>query len=927
MSNITTPRLVMQYQEAVLGKELGYVSGRELKNVVKRLTLEQNRLNARAQVARAKREALAEAERNRRIVEELRVAREREQARRIKRQEVLRARRNLIFHGVSGPRVVDFLRKAWAATAGHKVIRIVSVADELIRDIDINRPATDDAFIRQFFVYSQGVFYEYMIEGGTLDIYHPTVLVGRKMRRQLFRDGIAHCVFTPILSRLENSLSGTESKERKTRLKQKIAKLNILSQEYDAGVPIETMEVVAKASGFKIMIHDILGKELYTFNEAGKCGNIRFTNTRPNHIDEGKIVLDCDSLKMDNLGMTQKWNELRKNKQFYMIEGDLKKNEPRKIRTIDAVYELNDPNKEYYERMNETINLNKCKFNATKYPEVNEFIKAGRIINSWVTPFSDEKPTGHIDMPKAYTQFKKCSHYSGFMGVVHQWRSGPFDLDWIKNHIGIYQFKITTANPLLQKLGFSGKEFFGIKTTVHILPSPEILYLAEQGAEIEIMAGVWGSKMDFDFSEDMLADKRYAIWSGKLSMEHHSKKYSFHANKEWAEHIKADYGDDCYYWEDKKLCSVKIPIKQVYTTHHILAFITSYVRIQMMEAMKHFKLDQIVKVVLDGIYFKGEKPACLDWFVPKPIVEHKYSGFAWHSDQLMNVSWYKNWISGNTLLTGQGGAGKTYKVMTDRGFNRILFVTPQHILGADISKKYEVPYTTIHKLIGEGCEPWIIGHSYPSVIFIDEVTQIPSDWIDKVFTMYKDSLIILAGDLNQHMWFQTRNGKPGDFSKVWKPSGVDIIEVAGDRRSKDDALRELKINIRQRMKQIFVDGDTCEVNRMKIWAYNNLKCVKFEDAVSMFEPGDVWIAGTHKTSDKLLENGICSGWYKSGGYVSFEEKEDYTKRGSFTIHSFQGRTLETGKIFISLNDMFEYSMLYTAVSRAVNIEQLIFIGE
>lgn len=934
MNGITTPRLVLQYQEAVLGVELGYVSRRELRDVRKRLMEEQGKLNRRAEAIRVRREAAAEVARQRRIAEELRQAAIREEARRVRKREAARDRRNRIFSGVCGQGVSEFLRRAWASTAGNPTIRVVSVGGaingqddmELTRDIELPRPDTSQAFVTLFFVYEGGAFTEYMIEGGTLTIYRPTVLVGKRMRRQMFRDGISHCVFTPIVAKLEDALKSTESKERATRLKQKIAKLNLLSKEYEAGVPVDNMEVVAKASGFKIIIHDILGKKLFTFNEAGKCGNISFTNTRPNHIDEGKIVLNSDSVKVDVETMRKKWNELQSKKEFYMIEGNLIDNEPRKIRTIEGVFELHDPNKEYFEEMNEIAQVNKCRFNASKHPEVNEFIKAGRIINAWVTPFTDERPTGHIDMPKAYTQFKKCSHYAGFLGVIHQWRTGSFDKQFLEEHIGIYQVRMKSSDPLFNKLGISRRGYFGVEETTHILPSPEILYFMENGVECEIVAGVWGSRTDFDFNEEMLEDKRYAKWSGRLSMEHHSKKYSFHCEKDWAAHLKADYGDDCYYWEDKKLCSVKLPVENVFTTHHILAFITSYVRIQMIEAMKQFKLEQIVKVVLDGIYFRGDVPKCLDWFRPKEITEHGYRGFAWYSDELCEVDWSSKWISGNTLLTGQGGAGKTYKVMTDKCFNRILFVTPQHTLGCDISKKYSVPYTTIHKLIGEGCQPWIADHSYPSVVFIDEVTQISADWIDRVFAMYKDSLIILAGDLDGRQWYQCRNGHPGDFSQVWKPVGVDIVEVAGDRRSRDDKLRKLKIDVRNEMKRVFIDGDTSEVFRMKMWSHKNLPLTKFEDAVKMFHAGDVWIAGTHATSKKLLENDVCSGWYKQGGHVEFEEKEGYDKRGSFTIHSFQGRTIETGKIFVSVNDVFEYAMLYTAISRAVEFSQLVFVS-
>lgn len=132
--------------------------------------------------------------------------------------------------------------------------------------------------------------------------------------------------------------------------------------------------------------------------------------------------------------------------------------------------------------------------------------------------------------------------------------------------------------------------------------------------------------------------------------------------------------------------------------------------------------------------------------------------------------------------------------------------------------------------------------------------------------------------------------------------------------------------IRDEMKRVFIDGDGNEDVRMKLWARNNLPLTSYEDAVEMFANGDVWIAGTNETSRKLLEKGVCSGWYKQGGFVSFEEKDGYEKRGSFTIHSFQGRTVENGKIFISISDLFEYSMLYTAVSRAVNFNQLVFVG-
>jgi hypothetical protein len=953
--DLTTPRLLLQYQEAVLGNELGYVSRRQLRAVTKRLREEQGRLNRRAEAVRAKREAVREAERQRQLAEAMRQAQVREAERRVRRREQALIRRdrrriNVILTRTIGEDIFNDIIEIWKAVDRFGVLECIvrGTRPDESQIVGYQDPANDygpiyrqvpyevkfeifhtrqsKQFVRQFFVgnTTDGTFK--IDTGDRVMVVAPTTLNAQRLN-QLFRDGGVdfHCVFDNINKTLLEKHNETQSKDRKQRLKQRINKLQTMRDEFEKGVPENMMEEVAKVSGFKITIKHKLQRTLGVFNENGKQGHLIFTNTRPNHLEMGYCVLDGKPTYVSQEQINTIWKKCMKENKDYNIEGDLKNGLPRKLLTFDEVYEVYDPNKEYYDVMNEIAQVNKCRFNATKHPEVNEFIKAGRIINAWVTPFSDEKPTGYIDMPKAYTQFKKCSHYAGFLGVVHQWRTGTFDKKWLEEHIGIYQVRMKTSNPLFNKLGISKTGMFGKQETTHILPSPEILYFMDNGVECSVVAGVWGSRTDFDFPQDMLEDKRYAKWSGRLSMEHTSKKYSFHCDKEWASHLKADYGDDCYYWEDRKLCSIKLPIEQVFTTHHILAFITSYVRIQMMEAMKQFKLEQIVKVVLDGIFFKGDMPECLGWFREKEITQHSYKGFAWYDDEIMNVNWDKVWISENTLLTGQGGAGKTYKVLTDKCFNRILFVTPQHILGGDVSEKYSVPYTTIHKLIGEGCEPYIASHSYPPVIFIDEVTQIASDWIDRVFKLYTDSLIIIAGDLNERQWFQCRNGHPGDFSVVWKPVGVDVLEVAGDRRSRDDKLRKLKLDIRDEMKRVFIDGDTSEVTRMKMWSYKNLPPTKFQDAVAKFAAGDVWIAGTHATSKKLLDAGVCSGWYKQGGFVSFEEKEGYTKRGSFTTHSFQGRTLETGKIFVSLNDTFEYAMLYTAISRAVSYDQLVFV--
>lgn len=890
-----------------------------LKQLRRSLTAQQyktqkNRIEGKIQTLLAK-----EAEKKRALaVKKIKEA----EAKRLKAVKVAKDRKNLtvLFEDrfESNYSLESTLIKAWKAVKGKSnIIAVVTRRNNENFEVKWDTVPTDSKeFMSEFVEYIEGEWQWKVAKGDKIAMISSTNISARRLH-QIFRDGISHCVFTPILNRLRDDYFKSESKDFKKRLSQRIAKMTGLALEYCEGVPEDKMEEVAKASGFKIAVHNVLGNETDVYNNKATKA-LRFTNTRENHLDIGHIALDEETEKISQEEVIAIWQEAVEKNEFYMIEGDLKEDVPRKIRTLTRCVEVHDPNKAYYDALNEKIDLKKYKFNATKNPDVNEFIKAGRIINAWATPLSDEKPTGHLDMPKAYTQFKKCSHYVGFLGVIHQWRSGSFDRAFIEDHIGIYRFKVLKCeNELFAKLGLG---------SVHILPSPEILYFMDNGVEMELDAGVFGSRMDFEFPDEMLADRRYCMWSGRLSMEHKFRKYTFSSSKRWAKHLKHQFGNDASYWEDKGVTSVNVPIESVATSHHILAFITSYVRIQMMEAMKKFKVSQLCKVLLDGIYFTGEKPMGLEWFKEKEIKEQCSVSFGWYSQEEIDVEWSKVRFSENTVLTGQGGCGKTYGVLTDDCLNKILFVTPSHVLGADVRDKYNVTYTTINRLLGKECVMWKEEHFYPPVLLVDEITQIPADWIDEVFVHYPDSLIVLAGDITSSgQWFQTRNGCPGNFSQIWKPTCA-VEHIEGDRRSRDSELVELKLKIRDEMKRIFVDGDSGEAQQMIGWAKQNLKQVSFFDVPSMFVKGDTCIAGTHDVNKKLSLLGVVSGYYKTGGFISDCEKDGYTERGSFTIHSYQGKTIEEGKIFIFLDDMFEYSMLYTAVSRAVNYSQLVFVG-
>jgi hypothetical protein len=587
---------------------------------------------------------------------------------------------------------------------------------------------------------------------------------------------------------------------------------------------------------------------------------------------------------------------------------------------------------ELFKEFSNSLGINNYSIDAVKYDDLNSFLKESRLINSAPTPLCDNPndidDVNHIDIEKAYTQHKHSKYYKGFLGHIQQWRKLPFDTntkEFLTNHLGVFQFIVlSNKDSLLTKLGITvGKTY--------TLPSPEIMYFIEEcGLSVRLIAGAWGSSFDIEYTPEMLTNRRYCIWAGKLGMDKNIDVYTFKGNREWASHLKSVLGDEnVMYFKEEELVIVKIAKKSYYTTHHILAFITSYTRLNMFEIMR--KIDgELVKVILDGIYFRGELP---DVDIPhkqnKDKIRHIGFRDAWYFPSEVNTkgwSAYNKDLDGSCVLAGAGGTGKSYSVLTDKGIMNPLYVVPSHLLGRKCREQYGCNYTTINKLIGMECRPYKEMHREPGVVFIDELTMIQKDWIEKAIEMHPNTMFYIAGDIDNKQWYQCRNGHPGEFSQIWIPGKEwRYVYYTNDMRSKDNQLKEFKSDIRRVMKEIFTDGNQMDAIRMNQYVKKNYKTVPFEEAAAMFQPGDYWIAGTHKTNDKLLQKNIVSGYINKNKEIVQENEAGAIKRGAFTTHSFQGLTIDTERVFISL-DFFEYAMLYTSISRVRNFNQIVLVN-
>lgn len=720
--------------------------------------------------------------------------------------------------------------------------------------------------------------------------------------QQSFRDGVSHCVLQPLYDLWVKYAENSESKATKVRYLQRAKQLYKLQEKYTNGVPEDEMEEVAQVAKRCIIIHDIIGNEIKRYNTKASQ-YFHFTNTRKNHVDENFITMDKQYVSVTQ----EQINQIVKNSEWALIGGMYEK--PSNVRTIEGAFAVYNEEYELFNDFSNDIGINNYGINAVKNKPLNQFLKEGRIINS--TPISlnelpkDMSNMKHADLEKAYTQHKLCKFYQGFLGKIHHFVQGKFTIDFIKKNVGMYQFQvIKNDNEILQKLGIYTHQRY-------TLPSPEILYMISKRLQVNILGGAFGSTFEFEYTDEMLDNRNYTIWAGKLGMDTDHNTYTFKGDAEWASHLKAELGSDkVNYWSEKKLITIKVDKLSYSTKHHILGFITSYTRINMLELMDSID-GKLYKVILDGIYYEGDIDADFEIvYKNKEVKNHSYFGSGWYTPSEFDINELPNFdtrFDGNCILAGAGGTGKSHSVFNYKGFNDVLYVVPTNDLGFGSGHKF----TTIHRLVGIECQSYRSMYNIPSVIFIDELTMIEKSWIEKAIQMYPESLILVGGDIDKNQWFQCRNGYTGNFSEIWNPTDWRYVFYENDYRSLDDKLKQFKSDIRTEMKRIFIDGNMTDTMKIKQYILNKVKSIGFDEAVKQHVSGDMWITGTHKTRDKLK---------KSNVECEFNNK----KQNGFTTHSFQGMTIADRKVFITM-DMFEYAMYYTAISRVRNFNQLVFV--
>jgi hypothetical protein len=762
---------------------------------------------------------------------------------------------------------------------------------------------------------------------------------------QRFADGVKHCVAEPLAAVWEKYAENATTDESRKKMLRTARQIRAYGERYAEGIPEgEAMEEMARIARRHIIITDIFNEKVFEYNVKSPK-QVRFINAKPNHVEVGQMCMGnkaekCTQEEMLNL-IADHQKRLADNKEFYMFEGPA--SDIRCIRSAHGAWRVENPLHDIYEKHNKDNNIHEFGLDAVRFPDVNAFLKCSALVNSIPVKLSDRVPTQHHDLKAAYTQHALTPRYEGFMGKIHQWRNvTAVDAETVLSHLCICEFEVLAVDGLLARLGLrvGGR---------YVLPSPEIKLMRDMGAVVRLINAVFGSKTDLKYGEEIMAEKAYATWAGCMSHDRRKKEYNFKGDRHWAAHLATLYGAENVRFNvqkrislsgDEEECNITVLVdkKFNYTMHHILAFITSYTRINVIEAL--MKIKTPCHVVLDGIYHCDDDVVLPCEFREKPAHAPAYFG-EWYVEAEREWTFPACDVAflSNCVLAGAGGSGKTHSIMTDAGFNRVLYAVPQHILGQSMYGKYGTTYATIHALLGIGGDGKPTqslrdkGMS-PAVCLIDELTMIPASWISQAIADYPHTRFLIAGDIDSEgRWFQCRSGSPGKFAAVWKGEGCTWKHYGVDHRSRDEDLKVLKLRLREAMRRVFTNGEAEDAQKIADWVVKNYKVVNYTKAIAAFVDGDTWIAGTHRTNQMLLDAGIVSGYKspdnnKTCGYSEpTDSGKKWEKRGAFTTHSFQGQTVTDGKIYVSIDDAFEYAMIYTAASRAVSFDQIVFVDK
>lgn len=722
------------------------------------------------------------------------------------------------------------------------------------------------------------------------------VKVDGKIFNQYFAEGATNCVLKPIKSWVQERLDNVKSSTTKSKWKTKLKKVDFFETKYPDGIPENAMHEICDYFNIDITIDLPLADEFLKWKYKSKAlAHFKYLNTKLNHAehltDKGKII----EVSQEEI------NAVPENYEFYMYKRS-KDGDYTRVLTIDGTYVVRDEYRDVIDAFEKQYDFTRYRIDHQKESSVSSFVRNGTHFNNTVIfkDYDDDVEIEHIDMTKAYSQFKKFSGYEGFLGKITDFRK----CDRIVA-IGVY--RITNIRGLPDWL-----VEMGCYVDMNVYPSVELKWLKRVlGVDFDIVEGAWGTRFDFDFPQQMLDTKYYANWVGQahqLNTEH--KFYMRKTDIEYVENWASHTGSKIMEYDDE----VCITYEKDSAPHmtHIAGFITAYQRLNLYEQLMKMDMSKIIRITTDDIYYESHE------FEMNQIFKHKINKMPpGHPSPsfLSNIREFQIVVENQErdhylkeAFKGAGGNGKTHYNMTDKGLVNVLYVAPSYKL-CSAMKHYGKDVAVLYRLLDD--DRFGLSRRYNTFI-IDEMSMMTETQKEKIFEDFADCKLIFCGDPDCQL--------PPVSGEQMTMNGFDnVCEMKKNYRFTCDKHKELCLAVRKLM-------DSGDPNS---FIFENYTHVKREDMV--YDPTkDIILCSTNKFGDEWVEKYGKGKWRilentrkcNNGDIVLGDEPEwKCEARHGFTIHSVQGETFD-GTIFIDKRRWFDPTMGYTAISRARRYDQV-----
>tara|TARA_R110000823_G_scaffold48429_1_gene122906 strand:- start:365 stop:3160 length:2796 start_codon:yes stop_codon:yes gene_type:complete len=758
---------------------------------------------------------------------------------------------------------------------------------------------------------------------------------------QAFKQGITNCLFTPMIEWAESKMDNALTKGTQLKYESRINVMKKLELQYrEGGVDEKKIQEIADKLQVNIEINQPFQKKFIVCKSNKKAlTSFKFVNTKLNHIDLNEVVnKEPIYLDYDELQKLHKEYSDDKDKFFTYTRGKLGYTS---ISTLTNTYRIKNDYREFIDKFERENKINECYLDDYRDVEVSKYVRNATHFNHTID-FKDLRDDcgnlkydgyNHMDMKGAYKNVFECSYYKGYLGKITDFRP-------TNKMVGIGIYTITNIK-LSDTLHAYNDIMFMYRDGISY-PSVELEYLLANGCSFDITEGCWGSTIDFKMDEDIWSNKEndvkyYCKYVGSMySALNNKDSFYMRGEPEYLSNMISIIDYDTYSWfEDSS--EIKVNYDRSYNKHlsHIASFITSYTRINMLEQLSTMKVDDVLRVCVDGIYYYGNYE-CKNIFRDKPnddgtpnIIKNNYASHSYISNFIKSDHKCESLNKEHNmkeLHLGAGGSGKTHSQLVDKGFIRPLFLAPSWKLAINKRKELDCYSKVWYSILSDDPEEYNKVLRNYNVLIIDEVSMLCDTNKKKILERFKDCKIIMCGDVGYQL-----DGFSIDKKNPFIPlkfTGFDkVITHNENYRVKDKNL----LNRLNHIRKLLSSGNK---NDDKIYQYvnDNFNHIKEEDMEYVVE--DMILASQHIIKDTYLEKyNHLDKWYikttnknYSKGDITIGDKPDVdcVKQHAFTIHSIQGETA-SNKLFIDLKNMRGGKMIYTALSRAKYLDQIYLI--